>query len=122
MAASQRTTCADPCLAATPTQGSPTTNRTWVRVRSRSPRSLRRYVLCSATDAPPALTLVIAGIIPFLFCLWSFPFFLVCFTHCSWGPPPLALARGRRNRGASLRPLARAAGAFTVAIERSLGF
>src|SRR6185436_831031 len=29
-------------------------------------------------------------------------------------PPPLALARGRRYRVASLRPLARAAGAFSL--------
>src|SRR5262245_5328580 len=36
------------------------------------------------------------------------------FINARGAPPPRALARGRRSRGAALRPLARAAGAFPL--------
>jgi hypothetical protein len=36
----------------------------------------------------------------------------VCISYCAWGPTPTRSRSGARLRRASLRPLARAAGAF----------
>src|ERR1700722_11089992 len=41
MAASQKTTCARPNLAATPTHADPTTHRIWARTKSVNPNSWR---------------------------------------------------------------------------------